>query len=51
MLDECFEIDWAQTKCEKIIRGDGEPAKVKKYLKEQYKYIRETYKYYSGISP
>lgn len=51
VLDDCFEIDWAMTKCEKVIRGDGEAAKVKAYLKSQYKYIREAYKYYSGVSP
>ena len=33
MLNECFEIDWAMTKCEKIIKGDGESDKVKEYLK------------------
>ena len=51
LLDDCFDIDWAHTKCEKIIRGEGEAEKIKAYLKSVYKPIRETYKYYSGILP
>lgn len=51
ILEDSFDIDWAQTKCEKIIRGEGEAEKIKAYLKSLYKPIREVYKYYSGIQP
>ena len=51
LLDDCFEIDWALTKCEKIIKGPGESDKAKAYLKSIYKHIREVYKYYAGIAP
>ena len=51
ILDECFEIDWSHTKCEKIIKGAGESDKAKAYIKTIYKHIRDIYKYYAGISP
>ena len=51
MLDDCFEIDWANTKCEKILKGEGEAAKVKAYIKTVYKCLRETYKYHAGLQP
>lgn len=51
MLDECFEIDWANTKCVKVIKNEEEIVKIKDYIKEQYKSMRETYKYYAGVSP
>ena len=51
MIDECFEIDWSHTKCEKIIKGAGESDKAKAYIKTIYKHIRDIYKYYAGISP
>ena len=51
IVDDCFEVDWANTKCEKILKGDGEAAKVKAYIKRIYKVMRETYKYYAGLQP
>lgn len=51
LLENCFEIDWENTKCEKIIKGDGEAAKTKEYIRTVYEYLRETYKYYAGVSP
>lgn len=50
LIDEIFEIDWANTKCEKILKGGqpGELEKTKEYLKSIYKYIRECYKHFSG---
>lgn len=51
LIDQCFDIDWENTKCEKIIRGDGESDKVKAYIKGIYGHMRETYKYYAGLSP
>ena len=51
ILDQCFEYDWQNTKCEKIIKGDGEAEKVKAYLKQIYKPIREAYKFHAGINP
>ena len=52
LLDDCFEIDWSQTKCEeKVIKGEGEVPKTKAIMKKYYQMIRETYKYYAGVSP
>ena len=51
MLDICFETDWNLTKCEKLIRGEGEPQKVKEIMKKVYVHLREGYKYYAGVSP
>ena len=51
MLDQCFEIDWETTKCEKLIKDANQIALVKDYMKKQYKGIREAYKYYAGLSP
>jgi hypothetical protein len=33
LLNDCFENDWSQTKCDKIIKGDGEFEKTKAILK------------------
>ena len=49
LLDDCFEIDWQYTKCEKIVRNDL--AEVKAYLKEKWVHVREVFKYYAGLSP
>jgi hypothetical protein len=51
LLDECFELDWSHTKCEKMIRGEGESQKVKALMKSVYVHLREGYKYYAGIQP
>jgi hypothetical protein len=51
LLDECFEIDWLSSKCEKVIKVEEEIQKSHDYLKSIYKKIRETYKYYAGVSP
>ena len=29
ILDDCFETDWLQTKCEKIIKGPGQHEEIK----------------------
>jgi len=49
MLDDCFEIDWQYTKCDRIIKNDLEEAK--EYIKSVWPHIREVYKYYAGLSP
>lgn len=49
LLDNCFEIDWVNTKCQKLLKGEADD--IKKYMKSIYKKIREVYKYYSGVSP
>ena len=51
LLDECFEYDWANTKCEKILKKEEEIKKTHDYLKGIWKSIRETYKHYAGVSP
>ena len=53
LLDTCFDVDWANTKCEKFIsaRSPDDLPKIKEYIKSIYKHVREAYKYYSGISP
>jgi len=51
LLDDCFEFDWALTKCEKVIKDPEVCARAKSYLKSIYKKIRETYKYISGLQP
>lgn len=51
LLDNCFEVDWGLTKCEKLIKSEEEAAAVKAYMKSVYKMIRETFKYNSGIAP
>lgn len=51
LLDQCFEIDWPQTKCERFIgaRNPADVGAIKAYLKSVYKHIREAYKYYAGV--
>ena len=49
LLDECFEIDWKYTKCDRIVKNDLE--EVKAYLKSVWPHVREAYKYYAGLSP
>ena len=51
ILDQCFEVDWAQTKCEKFItaRNPDDVEGVKAYVKSVYKHVREAYKHYAGI--
>ena len=51
ILDDCFEIDWVNTKCEKVIKDDEQIKEVKAYIKSIYKHIREAYKYYAGVAP
>lgn len=51
LLENCFKLDWENTKCDKLIKGDGEAKKVKDYIATVYEHIRECYKHYAGISP
>lgn len=51
LLDDCFEIDWLNSKCEKIIKGEEQLLKIYQYLRANYQPIREAYKSYSGIAP
>lgn len=51
LLNGCFEIDWDNTKIQKVVKNGDDLMAVKTFLKENYKYFRETYKYYSAVSP
>ena len=51
LLRDCFEIDWALTKCPKLIKSDTEREAVKALLGAFYPSVRECYKYYSSLSP
>lgn len=51
VLDNCFEIDWEATKCPKLMKDDPEQiAKLKAYIKANYRGMREVYKYFAGIA-
>ena len=51
ILNNCFEIDWENTKIGKVVKNGDDIVKVKRFLKENYKSFRETYKYYSAVAP
>ncbi len=51
MLDNCFEVDWNNTRITKIVKNEEEHPNLKKYMRSIYKLIKESYKYYSSISP
>ena len=51
LLSNCFEFDWQCSKIDKVVKDENELAKVKAFMKGQYKGIREAYKFYSAVAP
>ena len=51
MVKRSFEIDWKESKIERIIKNDMDQNGVKEFMRDLYPRLRETYKYLSGISP
>ena len=51
MLDNCFEVDWANTRIQKLAKNEEDYLNLKKYMRSIYKDIKDSYKHYSCISP
>jgi len=50
--NECFDTDWALSKCDKVFRDNQLHISIAKgFIKPEYQYIKEAYKYYSGLNP
>ena len=51
MLNDCFEVDWARTKVDKIVKDPEEREELKAYVRSVYKHFREVYKFVAGSDP
>ncbi|EAR90533.1 hypothetical protein TTHERM_00120790 (macronuclear) [Tetrahymena thermophila SB210] len=50
LLNKCFEFDWNNSRCERVLSQSGDALLCKQILRKKYRMIKNCYKFFSSVS-